>query len=140
MIFIAHRGNIHGPRPEKENTKTYILDAIKKGYDVEIDVWADKKLWLGHDEPQHQVDLKFLISNFNKLWIHCKNLEAVDILSEFNLLNFFWHQTDDFTLTSKNFIWTYPGKKVCNKSVLVVDDARKYSGPTCFGLCSDYLV
>lgn len=140
MIFIAHRGNTDGPRPEKENTQDYILDAINKGYDAEVDVWADKKLWLGHDEPQYQVDLKFFINNFNKLWIHCKNLEAVDILSEFNLLNFFWHQADDFTLTSKNFIWTYPGKNVCNKSVLVVDDARKYSGRTCFGLCSDYLV
>ena len=26
-------------------------------------------------------------------------------------LNYFWHQTDDFTLTSHGYIWTYPGKK-----------------------------
>ena len=83
--------------------------------------------------------IEFLTKNFNKLWIHCKNLEAIDILSEFSLFNFFWHQNDDFTLTSKNFVWTYPGKRVCNKSVLVMDDARQYSGQVCFGLCSDYL-
>ena len=100
MIFIAHRGNTNGPRPEKENTQDYILDAIAKGYDVEIDVWADKKLWLGHDEPQYQVDVKFLTKHFNKLWIHCKNLEAIYILYDFILFNFFWNQIDYFKFIS----------------------------------------
>ena len=139
MILVSHRGNISGPNPEKENHPDYIKDALSKGFDVEIDVWGDKKLWLGHDTPQYECSVSFLINNYQKLWIHCKNLMAIDILSEFRVLNYFWHQNDDFTLTSKNFIWTYPGKHVCNKSVLVVDDAREYAGPICFGLCSDYL-
>lgn len=140
MIFVSHRGNTNGPKPERENTIDYIQEALDKGFDVEIDIWARNQLWLGHDKPESPCPMKFLIKNFKHLWIHCKNLEALDILSEFTLLNYFWHETDDFTLTSKNFVWTYPGKRVSNKSVLVVDDARNYSGLPCFGLCSDFLV
>lgn len=139
MILISHRGNTNGPNKEKENHPDYIVEALQKNYDVEIDIWADNKIWLGHDEPQYECSISFLINNYKKLWIHCKNLEALDLLSNFKVLNYFWHQTDDFTLTSKNFIWTYPGKYVCNRSVLVIDDAREYAGPICFGLCSDYL-
>ena len=84
--------------------------------------------------------MNFLVKNFRKLWVHCKNIDSLEILSEVKLLNIFWHEGDDYTLTSKNFIWTYPGKQVCNKSVLVIDDARNYAGPPCFGLCSDYLL
>ena len=139
MILVSHRGNISGPNPENENHPDYITRALSRGFDVEVDIWGDKELWLGHDKPQYKCSISFLINNYQKLWIHCKNLMAIDILSEFKVLNYFWHQNDDFTLTSKNFIWTYPGKHVCNKSVLVVDDAREYAGPICFGLCSDYL-
>ena len=32
MIFIAHRGNINGRQPERENTVAYIEEALKKGY------------------------------------------------------------------------------------------------------------
>ena len=39
MKLIAHRGNINGPNPEKENHPDYINTAIKSGYDVEVDVW-----------------------------------------------------------------------------------------------------
>lgn len=38
-IWIAHRGNTRGPKPEKENQPEYILQAIHEGFDVEIDVW-----------------------------------------------------------------------------------------------------
>jgi len=140
MILISHRGNISGRKEEEENNPEYILNAIDSGFDVEIDLWAKDKLYLGHDEPQYECPIKFLTQNFRKLWIHCKNLEALEILVNFKTLNFFWHQNDDFTLTSKKFIWTYPGKFVCNRSVLVIDDARTYSGPICFGLCSDFLI
>lgn len=139
MILISHRGNITGPNEKRENSISYIEEALELGFDVEIDIWADKQLWLGHDNPETPCPTKFLIQNFKHLWIHCKNLEAMDLLSQFRTLNYFWHESDDFTLTSKNFIWTYPGKRVSNKSVLVVDDARRYAGPPCFGLCSDYL-
>lgn len=139
MKLISHRGNTNGSFPEMENDPDYIIAAIESGYDVEIDVWARKQTWLGHDGPEYPCPLKFLFEYKDNLWIHCKNLDALEILSEFKDLNIFWHQEDDFTLTSKGYIWTYPNKPTCSKSVLVVDDATKYRGSECFGLCSDYL-
>ena len=76
MILISHRGNIDGKLSEYENNPNYILAAIDLGYDVEIDVWfIDGKFMLGHDEPTHEVDYKFLMNE--KLWCHAKNLDAL---------------------------------------------------------------
>jgi hypothetical protein len=36
MILIAHRGNISGPSPEKENNPRYIDFAIETGYNVDL--------------------------------------------------------------------------------------------------------
>ena len=50
MKLIAHRGNLHGPNPDKENSTDYINEAIESGYNVEIDVWfINNKWYLGHD-------------------------------------------------------------------------------------------
>jgi hypothetical protein len=50
MILISHRGNINGKQPDKENHPLYIFEAIKQGFQVEIDVWfIDGKFKLGHD-------------------------------------------------------------------------------------------
>ena len=37
MKFISHRGNLNGPIEEYENHPEYILEALKKGFNVEID-------------------------------------------------------------------------------------------------------
>lgn len=139
MKLISHRGNINGSIPEMENNPDYITSAIQNGYDVEVDIWARKQLWLGHDGPEYPCPLKFLFKHKYNLWIHCKNLDALHILSDFKELNIFWHQEDDHALTSHGYIWTYPNKITCTKSVLVVDNATEYRGAKCFGLCSDYL-
>ena len=61
MKLIAHRGNINGPNKEKENKPEYIIEAINKGYYVEIDLWLiDDKLYLGHDNPQYVIEETFL--------------------------------------------------------------------------------
>ena len=39
MKLIAHRGNTHGRNAERENSPTYIKEALATGYDAEIDVW-----------------------------------------------------------------------------------------------------
>jgi hypothetical protein len=36
-----------------------------------------------------------------------------------NNIHCFWHQKDDFTITSQGFIWTYPGKPVCKNSIFL---------------------
>ena len=140
MKLIAHRGNFKQKNIEKENSVSYIEEAITNGFDCEIDIWAKNQLWLGHDKPEHACPLSFLFKHSKKLWIHCKNLQALEILINFKSLNIFWHQEDDFTLTSQGFIWTYPNKNVGPNSVLVTNNAKDYCGERCFGLCSDILV
>lgn len=139
MKLIAHRGNIHGPNPKKENSPLYIENAIKLGYDVEIDLRLELGLYLGHDDPQYLIDRMWLNKFKDKLWIHCKDFSSLTYLSQSGLdLNFFWHHSDDYTLTSKGFIWTYPGKYSSEKSVLV--DLNGTTKETqCYGICSDYV-
>jgi len=142
MIYIAHRGLMYGPNKEIENHPDQIELALSKGYDCEIDLWKmENKYFLGHDGPEYDVDLKFLSQQ--GLWIHCKNLNALhDMSTQEEFFNYFWHQSDDFTLTSSGIIWTYPGKNLTNNSVCVVPerymDINQFK-ERCFGVCSDYV-
>lgn len=138
MILISHRGNITGPNPERENSKDYISEALRQGYSVEIDVWfVDGKIYLGHDSPEHEVDIQFLKNNL--LWCHCKNIDALQLLLK-NDIHCFFHQEDDVTLTSKGYMWIYPGKKLVSNSVCVMPE-RGYSGKLdlCYAICSDHV-
>jgi hypothetical protein len=106
MKYIAHRGNIFGKIIDQENNPIYIAKALDLGFDVEIDVWyINGKFLLGHDSPQHEVKYDFFINP--KIWTHCKNSDALLFFSENNhkFLNFFWHQNDSYTITSKGIVW-----------------------------------
>lgn len=138
MIKIAHRGNTNGPTIY-ENQLWYMQKAIDEGYDVEIDIWVLRdKVWAGHDSAQYLVPDEFLLKNIDHLWIHCKNLDAMSFFAQkIRPFNFFWHQEDDRTLTSQGFIWTYPGKDVAPRSVIVdLEGKTRYN---CYAICSDYL-
>lgn len=140
MILISHRGNINGRNEPFENKPAYIDYAISKGYDVEIDVWyKDDILWLGHDKPDYKVDSKWLIERSEKLWIHCKNIEAMDFLKNIECaLNYFWHQEDDVTITSMGYFWTYPGKKLTRWSIAVMPEIDRFENiDIAYGICSD---
>lgn len=147
MILIAHRGNINGPNPSKENHPDYIDEAISEGYDVEIDIRYSplvNKMYLGHDASTYGVTLHWIDERMDKLWIHCKNIEALEYFtSKSEGYNYFWHQEDDFTLTSKKYIWTYPGKPYTLKSIIVMPESIEsfnYEKPKdCYGVCSDYV-
>mgnify|MGYP005995747501 FL=1 len=53
MIFISHRGNINGIIKERENTVSYINEALSTGFNVEVDIWyKNKSFYLGHDNPK----------------------------------------------------------------------------------------
>jgi len=144
MILISHRGNISGPDPERENSPEYIIEALNLGVDVEIDLWSyNNKLFLGHDNAKYEIDKSFIENNKNKLWIHCKNLEALYVCQFIlNGVHYFWHQNDDYTLTSKNIFWTFPGKDLTPNSVIVnlkkIKEENVYS--KIYGICSDYLL
>jgi hypothetical protein len=141
MKIIAHRGLLNGPDSNLENLPGQILLSLQAGYDCEIDVrLIDGKWMLGHDNPDFEVPFKFLEQT--GLWIHAKNLEALDYLST-TTLNYFWHQNDDYVITGKGYIWAYPGKPLTTRSVMVLpewEDTTLHNviGVDCFGICSDY--
>ena len=144
MIYISHRGNINGKIEEYENYPRYIDSAIKLGYDVEIDVWfINDEWWLGHDEPQYKISVEWLEERQDKLWIHCKNVDAMVELESGNKhydgFNFFWHETDTLTLTSLSFIWAYPGKQPIKGSIAVMPEIHNEDVSQCYGICSDYI-
>lgn len=144
--FISHRGNLIGPFPDLENRPEYIENAINSGFDCECDVWRiGDKWWLGHDEPQYRIELDFLLDNSEKLWIHTKNFEALDALVAEGL-NCFFHADDPYTLTSKGYIWAYPGSRINFNTICVMPETV---GPVIYtqndknnalGICSDYIV
>lgn len=144
MILISHRGNIDGKIEENENRPSYIDFAIKSGYNVEVDVWfVDGKWWLGHDEPQYQTTTNWLEERQDKLWIHCKNVDAVIELDSnnkhYNGFNYFWHENDTITLTSFSFIWAYPGKQPIKGSIAVMPEIFNDDVSQCHGVCSDVI-
>jgi len=141
MILIAHRGNTNGPFESFENEPAYIDKAIKEGYNVEVDVWyKDKMLWLGHDNPDYGVDLRWFRDRITKLWIHCKNIDSIIFFRECQYeFNYFWHETDTVTLTSLNHIWAYPGKQPIEKSISVLPEINNDDITKCIGICSDYI-
>lgn len=141
MIFISHRGNLLGPNHELENDPIYITSAMKQGFHVEIDVWKiDNQLYLGHDSPQYQIEKEFL-SFSPRLWCHAKNLPALAFMLN-NNIHCFWHQTDNVTLTSQNYLWTYPGKEIAlERAIAVMPESifQSWDISSAFGVCSDYV-
>lgn len=133
--IISHRGNIDGRNIERENSISFIDEAINLNFDVEIDLWLlDKNLFLGHDKPQYEIDFNFLVERKNKLWVHAKNLEVIPFL-RFEDLNWFWHENDKMVLTSKGYPW-------CNFDIFVkggitVEFDFKIIPDYVYGVCTD---
>lgn len=139
MILISHRGNLNGKINTMENNPEYIDIAISEGYDVEVDVWyINNKFFLGHDNPDYNVSVKWFENRINKLWIHCKNVDAISIFNKLQLkFNYFWHEEDTLTLTSLNHIWVYPGKQPIKNSIAVMPEIHNDTLVDCIGICSD---
>lgn len=137
MYLISHRGNIDGIKKNDENKPEYINKALENGFEVEVDVRFDgNKFFLGHDHNQYEIDKKFLLNE--KLWCHAKTKEALIALEEIGA-HYFWHQEDDYTITSKGFIWTYPGKELLPQSICVLPESVNYKKIECLGICSDFI-
>ena len=147
MKIIAHRANLNGPNPNTENHPEQIDKCITRGYDVEIDLryyQSTNTFWLGHDKSEHVITLEWLNERKQNLWIHCKDLESFNVMcSQVDDYNFFWHQEDDYTLTSKKYIWAYPGKPYTLNTVIVmpewnISDLSSLQDVECYGICTDY--
>lgn len=147
MKIIAHRGNLNGPCPE-ENTPKQIIRCVELGYDVEVDLWYDGSMyWLGHDAPAYEVPMNLLEHYSNHLWIHCKNDRCLLELANYPTLHYFWHEQDQYTLTSRRIIWAYPGSHCAANCVVLLPErttARsEFSAllsrhKECYGICTDY--
>ena len=144
MRLIAHRGNFQGINKEQENSPEYLIEAIRNGYDVEVDTWViDNVFYFGHDEPQYIISVKDFYSIIDHAWFHCKNIDALKyFISHMPTARYFWHQEDDYTLTSNNYIWTYPEKNISKQSIIVhlekptQEYLDNFNG---YGICSDYV-
>jgi len=141
MILISHRGNTNGRFESYENEPSYIDKAMSIGYDVEIDVWfINGQLFLGHDNPQYGVDFRWFRDRISRIWVHCKNIEAVNFFRECQYeFNYFWHENDTITLTSFNFIWAFPGKQPIRESIAVMPEINNDDTSACIGICSDFI-
>ena len=143
MILISHRGNLNGVS-SRENRPGYIHKALWQGFDVEIDVWyVDGEFWLGHDIPQYKIEENFLENP--RLWCHAKNIDTLYKMTSNSLIHCFWHQDDDVTLTSRGYLWTYPGKQLTKKSICVLPEFEDKKSKVILpknvaGICSDFIV
>ena len=143
--FISHRGNVRKINPDRENTKKYIDEAIKLGYDVEIDIRTKADaLYLGHDSTDEPVGIKWLAERKDKLWLHIKDYDSLITFCDSNdNFKYFCHQSDDFTLVSNGLIWCH---KVDNKMtdnciipLLSLEEVHEYNQYTFYGVCSDFV-
>ena len=135
MIFINHRGRKNNSEPE--NNKKNIIINLELGYDCEIDVWKiEDSFFIGHNKPEEEIEEKFIRNEH--LWCHAKNTEALEYMIS-NNINAFWHQEDAYTITSKGFIWVYPGKKLIKNCIAVKPELANYSLKDlkmCYAICT----
>jgi hypothetical protein len=95
--------------------------------------------YLGHDKPEYLIHQDWLEERKEKLWIHCKNIDAVEWFSENMTFHFFWHQNDTLTLTSRGLLWVFPGNQPIKNSVAVLPEIENENVESCFAICSDYI-
>ena len=143
MKLIAHKGNVNGPDSSIENTPEQIDWCIENGYDVEVDIRYNPetdKFYLGHDGPDSVVNWWWLAGRQENLWIHCKDLTTLhEFVTNTGGYNYFWHQGDDYTLTSKGQIWASPGKPYKEDTVMVIENPEDVKEYDCYAICSDYV-
>lgn len=145
MRLIAHRGNVSAPEPDKENTTTFIERSLADGYDAEVDIWRiEGELFLGHDAPENLVNLGWLLQWQGNLWVHTKNLQALDFLIGYGL-RVFYHQQDKHTVIGNTqLIWSHDVSEATERSIiplLGMEDIEKYKDLNMkfYGICSDYV-
>lgn len=134
MVIIAHRGNLKGANLTGENSPVQIEAALKAGFDAECDVWyKNGRFYLGHDAPVHPVNPEFLLNP--RMWCHAKNRAALEQLLKAGA-HVFWHERDQYTLTSRGYIWAYPGAKAGDRAVAVLHPGENPPEGV-WGVCTD---
>lgn len=140
MILIAHRGNINGRKPDRENHPDYIHEALLAGFDAEVDLWKiGGRYFLGHDKPRHEVSYEFLLRKAGRLWIHAKDVQALEAVLQEPCFNVFCHEHDTRTITTKGYIWTRSGQEdFCTRSILLELNPTALPESAFAGVCSNF--
>lgn len=147
MKLIAHRGNINGKNPERENTESYIVNAINASYYVEIDLWVvNNNLYLGHDDPVNKISMDFLREHASHLFIHCRDLKTLEFLSnheDASKFRYFYHTVEPAVMTNHGEIIMHSHANMCIKNsiymlpeILGIEDVYLKN---CSGICSDVI-
>jgi len=137
MKIIAHRGNLYGPNRDTENKPETIREAIRQGFDCEVDVWlVNGQYYLGHDYPETPISFGFLEFFSEHLWIHCKHLDSLLRLKD--TFNCFYHDKDLYTLTSRGHIWGNINSPTHLNVIQVMPERGGTLSTTCAGICTDY--
>ena len=137
MKVIAHRGNLSGSNRATENTIDAIKHAISCGFDCEIDVWViEDEVWLGHDSPDTKISPEFLEYYHDRLWVHCKNIAALVKFKDKH--NSFFHDKDQYTLTSNGTIWGNINSPIQPSGIQVMPELANIFSFDCAGICTDY--
>lgn len=144
MILISHRGNIFGRNDARENTSSYIEEAIKAGFIVEIDIFSlAGQLFLGHDiENRLKIEKSWLDNKANNLLIHCKNLDAAVFCSKNPHLNFFFHESDPYVISSVGWVIGHSSSRNQSGAICMLPERlglKKDSVKNCAGICSDII-
>lgn len=139
MKVISHRAYLDGESNLFENNPNQIKRLLKMGVDVEIDVWCiNEEYFLGHHDPRYRIEEPFLKQE--GLWCHAKNKDALERMLSSDV-HCFWHQVDDYTITSRGYIWAYPSKETSGTNTVLLFPERfpninysKYDF-----ICTDYV-
>lgn len=119
-----------------------IEEAIIECGNAEADIWLTPKgkFALGHDSPKYIINEKWIFEHQYGIWFHCKNIAALEFFNrEGTDLHYFWHENDTVTLTSKGWIWAYPGKQPIAGSIGVLPELNDDDISVCDGICTDYV-
>jgi hypothetical protein len=143
MLMISHRGNISSIQPVRENSPSYIDEAIIAGYDVEMDVrLINGCLVLGHDTPDYQISLEWILERKHNLFVHTKNFGALSFLINKDLRTFF-HQKEEHTIINHcNLIWSHNLVEANENSIIPLlsrNDIENFEIKNVYGICSDFV-
>jgi hypothetical protein len=147
MKFISHRGNLRG-KTSLENSPVQIEKCLEFGIECEIDLRIiQNKFYLGHDDSEYEITYDWLKNRSTMLWIHCKNFDCLKFFVEKKSteFNYFWHNNDDYTFTSKGYLWVFPDKELSENCIAVLPEiwvsiSSDLSLKKFAGVCSDYII
>jgi hypothetical protein len=142
MKFISNSGNLFGANQERENSPEYIDEALTHNVDVKVDLWVlNDEIFLGSDSPRYKVSLDWLISRYQRLWISCKNIDAMKYLNSHQHFNYFWGEGCTVSLTSLKYFWTTYWQFNCYNCVIYINDIINLENDVkCYAVCSDNIL